>query len=89
MSVVHNCLDTHLDVRCGSIYLLDYLLIANKELAACDLFYLASHHAFISALNTCLRKVDTSSVFYDYNRVDTRALIFKIAACDFNGLYDS
>uniref|UniRef100_A0A1A9US22 Uncharacterized protein n=1 Tax=Glossina austeni TaxID=7395 RepID=A0A1A9US22_GLOAU len=48
-----------------------------------------SHPALISvALNTYLRKANTFSEFYDYNVVDTRALRSRIAACDFNGIYN-
>lgn len=74
------------DVRCDSTSLLNYFLIANKGLSASGQF----HHAFVYvAVNTCLRKMGTSSELYDYNRVDIWALRSKFAGCDVNAIYNT
>uniref|UniRef100_A0A1A9Z858 Uncharacterized protein n=1 Tax=Glossina pallidipes TaxID=7398 RepID=A0A1A9Z858_GLOPL len=67
-------------------------LVISFVIARAGQFQLAgiSYQAFIyAALNTCLRKVDTSAESYDYNRADTRALKSTIAACDLKGIYNT
>ncbi|KAI9575282.1 hypothetical protein GQX74_013122 [Glossina fuscipes] len=91
-AVVHNSLPTYRNVRCGSTSHFDNFLIANMELPASGQCQLANifHHALIYVtFNSCLGKADISSEFYDYNRVNTRALRSLIGSYDFNGVYNT